>query len=129
MKLDITIPDHYCDRSKKELQEIIDILNEDSVVSKIDVPAINLLGSYMNTYYKAAAIVEAEGMIVKTIGANGIVKKPHPACKIMHDAGMKMYRLLVQFNMTPESRLRNGKANDEPASPLELLLGKKVETR
>jgi len=131
MKLNINIPDDYCDRAKKELAEVIEILNADPSVSKIDAPAVNLLGSYMNTYYKAQAIVEKEGMIIRTIGQSGsMIRKAHPACKIAHDAGMKMYRLLVQFNMTPESRQKNGKEHgNEPQSPLELLLGNKVEMR
>jgi P27 family predicted phage terminase small subunit len=128
MKIDIKIPDNYCDKAKEELAQIVKTLNADPSVSTLDTPAVNLLGSFMDTYYKAQAIVEAEGMILRPVGSSP--KRAHPACKIMHEAGMKMYRLMVQFNMTPDSRGKNGKEhNDEPLSPFEAMLGKPIEKR
>jgi P27 family predicted phage terminase small subunit len=128
MKIDISIPNHYCDKAREELLSIIETLNNEPTVSKLDTAAINLLGSFMDTYYKAQEIVEREGMILKPIGSSP--KRAHPATKIMHDAGMKVYRLMVQFNMTPESRAKNGRDHDDSEmSPLEKIFGSKIETR
>ena len=127
MKINVIIPDHYCEKAKQELGSIIAVLEDEPTVSTLDVPAINLLGSFMDTYYKAEAIVGQEGMILRPVGSSP--KRSHPACKIMHDAGMKLYRLMVQFNMTPESRQKNGRSHDEEQSPLEKMFNTKIETR
>lgn len=128
MKLEIKIPENYCEKAREELIQIVATLEADTSVSKLDTPAINLLGSFMDTYYKAQAIVETDGMILRPVGSSP--KRAHPACKIMHEAGMKMYRLMKEFNMTPDSRGKNGKEHSEdPPSMFEAMLGKKVEKR
>lgn len=126
MKLNISIPEDYCQEAKDALTDMLAILNKDTTVSKIDEAALNLLGGYMNLYYTAEAVIRKEGAIRHK--KNSAVCLIHPAVKVMNEAGQKMYRLMIEFGMTPRSRDKAGKESDEtPLSPFEQFAGKKVE--
>ncbi len=128
MKLNVSIPEDYCEDAKVAIQDILTELEKDNVVCKVDESAINLLGGYINTYYTAKALVAKDGLVIKH-KKTGIIRA-NPAVGIMHEAGSMMFRLMIKFGMTPESRDRSGReiTNDD-LSPLEQFVGKKFETR
>ena len=124
MKLEIIIPEEYHIKAKTELQSIINELETDLAVTKIDLPALNQLGSCLNIFYSAQEILLKQGILKKN--RNSSVYTVNPLVRIVNEQNAKITRYYLEFGMTPSSRLRQGKELDEEPSALDLLFaGKK----
>lgn len=117
MKLDIIIPEDYCEQAKKLFKKQITLLEADYTVEELDEAAIALLGSSINRYFKSEAIIAGEEKKPKKTGAYDRARRD---CA---ESSRIMVRMLVELGLTPNSRKKAGRTPENtPKSDYNTLL-------
>jgi P27 family predicted phage terminase small subunit len=125
-----SIPSSISNKAKRFMKDLLEVLDEKSIHTKLDSAAISLLAHTYDNYIRATEMIEHDGLIVNSYSGTSKTKKAHPAIKIQLDAQIQLTKLLVEFGLTPKSRkdIESAKA---PAtdSPLELFIKSQREVR
>ena len=128
-KRNTLIPSKVCDRTKRFMRDLLEVLDQNNVHSVLDKPAIQLLAYTYDNYIKATEMIEQSDIVVYHYTSTGKNLKAHPAVKIQLDAQVQLTKLLIEFGLTPKSRKDIDSAKVQPdASPLELFIQKHKDT-
>jgi len=98
------VPDFLSDDARAEWVRLVPLLTSCGVLTETDRSA---LGAYCTSYgqwKEATAQIKRFGMVLKT--KEGRLPVVSPYVKIAHNALLQMRAFLVEFGMTPSSRVR-----------------------
>jgi P27 family predicted phage terminase small subunit len=127
------IPTSISPKAKTFMKNLLGVLGEKSINTKLDSAAISLIAHTYDNYINATEILKKEGLVITSFTAAGENPKAHPAVKIQLDAQIQLTRLLIEFGLTPKSRKDVVSVKvDTPTkagSPIDDFIGRQREVR
>ena len=117
-----------CPEAQAFLDNLYEILNEQSVLTSLDDAAMNLIGSNYHNYIEATKIIQREGLIIESPRGE---KKAHPCVKIQLDASIQLDKLMDKFGLNPKARkeISKPKEREEALSAMDVFLQSSKEIR
>lgn len=115
--LNLDPPEWLDDEAKAEWSRLAPTLSRLGVLTETDIGALTAYCEAWATWKGATQKIRQFGMVIK--GKEGELPVVSPYVKIAHNALMQMRGLLVEFGMTPSSRVRvhaKPQGATEPAS-------------
>lgn len=122
---EISPPEDLPEIGKVTWEMVVECLKGTDTLTKIDALALELLCRSVYLYFKLWEEIHNIGFIVSFVDKEGNTHyKANPAIKAFNSQWDAIYRMLVQFGMTPASRCKitPGK-KPENASDLSKILG------
>lgn len=122
-----SVPAWLKGEARKEFRRVAPQLAAAGLLAELDRTALALYCEALADYLEAAAIVQAEGLVV--IGSEGSPVQ-HPAVRIRTDAWQRTLTAGKAFGMTPAARLRINPATPEKEkeNPFKLLRADRPDT-
>ena len=121
-----TIPENLEPEARAYIESVLQMLEDNGLIDKVDGAALQMLAYNYSTFIKAGKIVEKEGLTVTSDRGN---IAEHPAVKIGRDAQTQALKVMTEFGLTAKSRSKLPKldgANSED-SPLESFIKSKKQ--
>ncbi len=121
-----TIPENLEPEARAYIESVLQMLEDNGIIDKVDGAALQMLAYNYSTFIKASKIVEKEGLTVTSDRGN---IAEHPAVKIGRDAQTSALKVMTEFGLTAKSRSKLPKldgANSED-SPLESFIKSKKQ--
>ena len=100
-----TAPPYLTPDGKKEFRRVAKLLHGAGLLAELDVGALALYADAFATWKDARDRVAASAMVIRTRNGNAI---QNPYLGIQNQAAKRMHQLMVEFGMTPSSRMRIG---------------------
>jgi len=128
MKQNVLIPPDICPEAKKFLQELIDVMESQAIITSMDSAAIELIGYTYHSYITATKVLLKDGYI--STSTNGFTR-PHPCVKIQLDAQIQLTKLFDAFGLNPKARkeVHKPKERAEKLSPIDVFLENQKDSR
>lgn len=119
-----TIPENLEPEAKTYIESVLQMLENNGIIDKVDDAALQMLAYNYSTFIKASKIIEKDGLTVTSDRGN---IAEHPAVKIGRDAQTQALKLMTEFGLTAKSRSKMPKLNnaDGEESPLESFIKSK----
>lgn len=119
-----SIPENLEPEAKTYIESVLQMLDNNGIIDKVDDAALQMLAYNYSTFIKASKIIEKDGLTVTSDRGN---IAEHPAVKIGRDAQTQALKLMTEFGLTAKSRSKLPKLSnsDEEESPLESFIKSK----
>lgn len=119
-----SIPENLEPEAKTYIESVLQMLENNGIIDKVDDAALQMLAYNYSTFIKASKIIEKDGLTVTSDRGN---IAEHPAVKIGRDAQTQALKLMTEFGLTAKSRSKLPKLSnsDEEESPLESFIKSK----
>ncbi len=133
-----TCPSHLSKRAKQTFRKLGKQLDAIGVITKADGLALELLVSAYDEYRDARDLIHEaaeekkfegqtvemkDGLIYRSLTANGIILRAHPANALATNAWRRVASMLAEFGLTPASRSKvSGAGSGEGEDPLDAFL-------
>lgn len=116
-----SIPENLEPEAKAYIESVLEMLESNGIIDKVDDAALQMLARNYSTFIKASKMVEEEGLTFRS--ARGNIAE-HPAVKIGRDAQIQAMKVMQEFGLTAKSRSKLPKLNNssEEDSPLETFI-------
>ena len=123
-----TIPENLEPEARAYIESVLQMLEDNGIIDKVDDAALQMLAYNYSTFIKASKIVEKEGLTVTSDRGN---IAEHPAVKIGRDAQTSALKVMTEFGLTAKSRSKLPKLSNsgEDESPLESFIKGKREQK
>ena len=123
-----TIPENLEPEARAYIESVLQMLEDNGIIDKVDGAALQMLAYNYSTFIKAGKIVEKEGLTVTSDRGN---IAEHPAVKIGRDAQTSALKVMSEFGLTAKSRSKLPKLSNsgEDESPLESFIKGKREQK
>ena len=121
-----TIPENLEPEARAYIESVLQMLEENGIIDKVDGAALQMLAYNYSTFIKASKIVEKEGLTVTSDRGN---IAEHPAVKIGRDAQTSALKVMTEFGLTAKSRSKLPKLDEAKSedSPLESFIKSKKQ--
>lgn len=128
MKGKPVISSKICPEAQKYLQDLVDVMTKQDVLTSMDSAAIELIGNTYHTYITATNVLLKEGYIIKSAKGD---TRAHPAVKIQLDAQIQLTKLFDAFGLNPKARkeIHKPKERERVLSPIDVFLEQAKEDR
>jgi P27 family predicted phage terminase small subunit len=120
------IPDTIEENAKSYMREVLEELENNSVLELVDSAALDILARSYSMYIKANAQLDREGFTLQNVQGNIVA---HPAVKIAKDAQTQAVKIMKEFGLTALSRKKLPKIEKEEESPFEQFVKQGKEVR
>ena len=123
-----TIPENLEPEARAYIESVLQMLEDNGIIDKVDGAALQMLAYNYSTFIKASKIVEKEGLTVTSDRGN---IAEHPAVKIGRDAQTSALKVMTEFGLTDKSRSKLPQLSNsgEDESPLESFIKGKREQK
>jgi len=121
------LPSELNATAAKFIERVRPVLDDTGILTDADIPALEMMANHYALAWRAAQIVNEQGLIV--IDAFGSVHK-HPMLQVMKDNSALLRAYMGEFGMTPSSRTRLQVPEPKDVDPLEEeLFGRAVSVQ
>lgn len=131
-------PKHLSARAKQTFRKLGKQLDEIGVITKADGLALELLVTAYDEFRDARDLIhdaaaekvfedkqvveQKDGLIYKSLTANGVILRAHPANALATNAWRRTASMLAEFGLTPASRSKVSNVASDDEDPLEAFL-------
>lgn len=118
-----TIPASICEEAKTFLSNLIDLLEEQNILTSLDHSAIELLGYTYDNFIKATRIIQQKGLTHYSPRGE---TKSRPEVKIQLDSLIQINKIMDSFGLTPGARkeVSKPKERERELTPMDVFLKK-----
>jgi len=122
------IPETICLEAKRFLTDLVDLLEEQGILTSLDHSVIELLGYTYDNYIKSTRIVQTKGLTLTS--PRGEIKS-RPEVKIQVDSLIQINKIMDSFGLNPRARkeISKPKERERELSDIDVFLSKTKETR
>lgn len=122
------IPETICLEAKRFLTDLVDLLEEQGILTSLDHSVIELLGYTYDNYIKSTRIVQTKGLTLTS--PRGEIKS-RPEVKIQVDSLIQINKIMDSFGLNPRARkeISKPKEREREISDIDVFLSKTKETR
>lgn len=122
------IPETICLEAKRFLTDLVDLLEEQGILTSLDHSVIELLGYTYDNYIKSTRIVQTKGLTLTS--PRGEIKS-RPEVKIQVDSLIQINKIMDSFGLNPRARkeISKPKEREKELSDIDVFLSKTKETR
>lgn len=122
------IPETICLEAKRFLTDLVDLLEEQGILTSLDHSTIELLGYTYDNYIKATRIVQQKGLTLTS--PRGEVKS-RPEVKVQIDSLIQINKIMDSFGLNPRARkeISKPKEREKELTDIDVFLSKTKETR
>lgn len=113
--IDFKIPADIESAAKEYMKDVIQKLEDNGLIEKVDNAALQMLARNYSTFIKASKQLEKDGLTV--LSDRGNIAE-HPCVKIARDAQNSAMKVMQEFGLTAKSRTKvTAKKEVEDNSP------------
>lgn len=120
------IPVSICEEARLFLTNLIDLLEEQDILTSLDHSALELLGYTYDNYIKATKVIQQKGFTLTSIRGE---TKSRPEVKIQIDSLIQINKIMDSFGLNPRARkeISKPKEREKELSPIDVFLSKTKE--
>jgi P27 family predicted phage terminase small subunit len=125
---DPTIPASICEEAKMFLNNLIELLKEQDILTSLDASALELLGYTYDNYIKATRVIQNKGFTIMSPRGES---KSRPEVKIQIDSLIQINKIMDSFGLNPRARkeISKPKEREQQLTDIDVFLTKSKEKR
>jgi P27 family predicted phage terminase small subunit len=120
------ISSEICEEAQTFLANLIDLLEEQDILTSLDTSALELLGYTYDNYIKATRVIQKKGFTLRSPRGE---EKSRPEVKIQIDSLIQINKTMDSFGLNPRARkeLSKPKEREQQLSDVDIFLTKSKE--
>jgi P27 family predicted phage terminase small subunit len=122
------ISSEICEEAQTFLANLIDLLEEQDILTSLDTSALELLGYTYDNYIKATRVIQRKGFTLRSPRGE---EKSRPEVKIQIDSLIQINKTMDSFGLNPRARkeLSKPKEREQQLSDVDIFLTKSKEAK
>jgi P27 family predicted phage terminase small subunit len=122
------ISSDICEEAQQFLANLIELLEEQDILTSLDTSALELLGYTYDNYIKATRIIQKKGFTLRSPRGE---EKSRPEVKIQIDSLIQINKIMDSFGLNPRARkeISKPKERTEVLTDIDIFLNKNKEVR
>ena len=120
------IPLTICEEARNFLTNLIELLEEQDILTSLDTSALELLGYTYDNYIKATRVIQTKGFTLRSPRGE---EKSRPEVKIQIDSLIQINKIMDSFGLNPRARkeISKPKEREQHLTDIDIFLTKNKE--
>lgn len=120
------IPESIGEEARLFLTNLIDLLEEQDILTSLDHSALELLGYTYDNYIKATRVIQVKGFTLRSPRGE---EKSRPEVKIQIDSLIQINKIMDSFGLNPRARkeISKPKEREQQLNDIDIFLTKTKE--